>query len=172
MNEWIVALAPTDIGRCTRMHMRDVPGVRLLLLPGCSAHAWTPMSLSGTSPTFSFRAMPIASPPEIAEAPILQPSDGEELTHWKRPWCWERLKAGGEGDDRGWDGWMASLTWWMWVWVSSESWWMTGQPGVLQSMGSQRVGHDCVTELNWDSSMGTRTLDWQRYLLFKACSTT
>ena len=47
----------------------------------------------------------------------------EELTHWKRPWCWERLKAGGEGDDRGWDGWMASLTQWTWVWASSRSWW-------------------------------------------------
>ena len=49
----------------------------------------------------------------------------EELTYWKRPWCWERLKAGGEGDERGWDGWMASLTWWTWVWASSRSWWWT-----------------------------------------------
>jgi len=57
----------------------------------------------------------------------------------KRPWCWERLKAGGEGDDRGWDGWMASPTQWTWVWVNSRSWWWTGRPGVLQSMGSQRV---------------------------------
>ena len=72
----------------------------------------------------------------------------EELTHWKRPWCWERLKAGGDGDDRGWDGWMASSTQWAWVWVSSRSWWRTGKPGVLQSMGSQRVGHDWATELN------------------------
>ena len=72
----------------------------------------------------------------------------EELTHWKRPWCWERLKAGGEGDDRGWDGWMASPTQWTWVWVNSGSWWWTGKPGVLQSMGWQRVGHDWVTELN------------------------
>ena len=54
----------------------------------------------------------------------------EELTHWKRPWCWERLRAGGEGDDRGWDGWMASLIWWTWVWASSGSWWWTGRPGV------------------------------------------
>ena len=53
----------------------------------------------------------------------------------KRPWCWERLKARGEGDDRGWDGWMASLTWWTWVWTSSRSWWWTGRPGMLQSMG-------------------------------------
>ena len=57
--------------------------------------------------------------------------------HWKRPWCWERLKEGGKGDDRGWDVWMASLTRWTWVWASSGSWWWTGRPGVLQSMGSQ-----------------------------------
>ena len=61
----------------------------------------------------------------------------EELTHWKRPWCWERLKAGGEGDNREWDGWMASQTLWTWVWASARSWWWTGKPGVLQSMGSQ-----------------------------------
>ena len=59
-----------------------------------------------------------------------------ELTHWKRPWCWEGLKAGGEGDDRGWDGWMASPTWWTWVWASSGSRWWTGKPVVLQSMWS------------------------------------
>ena len=71
----------------------------------------------------------------------------EELTHLKRPWCWERLKAGGEGDKRRWDGWMASLTQWTWVWTTSSGrWWRTGKPGVLQSMGSQRVGHNWVTE--------------------------
>ena len=73
----------------------------------------------------------------------------EELTHWKRLWCWEGLEAGGEGDDRGWDGWRASLTWWTWVWVNSGSWWWTGRPGVLRFMGSQRVRHDWATELNW-----------------------
>ena len=73
------------------------------------------------------------------------------LTHLKRLWCWERLKTGGEGDDRGWDGWMASRTRWTWVWVNSGSWWWTGRPGVLQSMASQRVGHDWATELNWTS---------------------
>ena len=73
----------------------------------------------------------------------------EELTHWKRPWCWERLKTGGEGDDRGWVSWMASLTRWTWLWAVSGSWWWTGKPGVLQSMGSQRVGHNWVTKLNW-----------------------
>ena len=73
----------------------------------------------------------------------------EELTHLKRPWCWERLKAGGEGDDSGWDGGIVSLTQWTWVWAISGSWWWTGRPGVLQSMGLQRVRHDWVTELNW-----------------------
>ena len=73
----------------------------------------------------------------------------EELTHWKRLWCWEGLGAGGEGDARGWDGWMASLTRWTWVWVNSRSWWWTGRPGVLWFMRSQRVGHDWATKLNW-----------------------
>ena len=73
----------------------------------------------------------------------------QEVTHWKRPWCWERLKVGGEGHDRGWDGWMASPTQRTWVWASSGSWWWTGRPGMLQSMGSQRVRHDGATELNW-----------------------
>ena len=71
-----------------------------------------------------------------------------ELTHLKRPWCWERLKAGGEGDDREWDGWMASLTQWTWVWVNSGSWWWTGRPGVLQYMGLQTVWHNWASELN------------------------
>ena len=73
----------------------------------------------------------------------------EKLTHWKRPWCWERSKAGGEGDDRGWDGWMASLT--QWTWINSRSWWWTGRPGVLQSMGSQRVRHNWATELKYQN---------------------
>ena len=72
----------------------------------------------------------------------------EELTHWKRPWFWEGLGAGGEGDNRGWDAWMASLTRWTWVWVASGSWWWTGRPGVLRFTGSQWVGHDWATELN------------------------
>ena len=75
----------------------------------------------------------------------------EELTHLKRPWLWERLKAG-VGDDRGWDGWMASPTQWTLVWVNSGSRWWTGWPGVLQPMGSQQVGHDWATELNWTNT--------------------
>ena len=77
----------------------------------------------------------------------------EELTHWKRLWCWEVLGAGGEGDDRGWDGWMASPTWWTWVWVNSRSWRWTGRPGMLQFVGLQRVRHNWVNELNWTPFM-------------------
>ena len=89
----------------------------------------------------------------------------KEMTHWKRHWCWERLRAGGEGDDRGWDGCMASLTQWTWVWMDSGSWWWTGRPGVLWFMGSQRIGHDWVTELNWTEHLAySRTI----YELFKS----
>ena len=77
------------------------------------------------------------------ETPVLWPP------HVKRPWCWEGLGTGGEGDNRGWDGWMASPTQWTWVWVKSRSWCWTGRPGMLRFMGSQRVGHDWATELNW-----------------------
>ena len=96
----------------------------------------------------------------------------EELTHWKRPWCWERLKAGGEGDNRGWNGWMASPTRWTWVCASSRSWWWTGSPGMLQSIVSQRVGHDWATELNWINKTSPVNLNrfaykwWLTFLLF------
>ena len=80
-----------------------------------------------------------------AEAPVvLLPDISEEPTHWKSPWCWQRLKAGGEGVDRGWDGWMTSSTQWTWVWADSKRWWRTGKPGVLQSMVLQsrtRLSH-------------------------------
>ena len=82
------------------------------------------------------------------EAPLLWPPDVKNW-HWKRLWCWESLKAGKEGDNRGRDGWMASQTQWTWVWTSSRSWWWTEKPGMLQSIGSQRVGHDWATELSW-----------------------
>ena len=81
-----------------------------------------------------------------AETPILWPPDGKNWLTWK-DWCSEWLKAGGQGDDRGWGGWMASLTQWTWVWVSSRSWWWIGKPGVLQSMGLQ--GLDTTMWLNW-----------------------
>ena len=87
-----------------------------------------------------------------AETPIL----------WKRSWCWGRLKAGGEGDDRGWDDWMASLTQWTWVWANSGSWWRTRKPGVLQFMRLQTVRRDWVTELNKTSRLviGTWAALW------------
>ena len=99
------------------------------------------------------------SPGISLEGMVLKPNSSplattcKELTHWKSLWCWEGLGARGEGDDRGWDGWMASLTpsltWWTWVWVNSGSWWWTGRPGVLRFMGSQRVGHYWPTDLIW-----------------------
>ena len=77
----------------------------------------------------------------------------EELTHWKRPWCWERLRAGGEGDNRGWDDWMVSLTQWTWVWVSSGV--GDGQGG-LACCGSWGCKESDTTErLNW-----TDRVDW------------
>ena len=78
------------------------------------------------------------------------------LTHWKRSWCWERLRARGEAGDRESDGWMASLTQWAWVWACSRRWWRTGKPGVLQFMRSQRVVHDWVkwTELHLWNPLG------------------
>ena len=90
----------------------------------------------------------------------------EELTHLKRPWCWERLKAGGEGDNRGWDSWMASPTWWAWVYVNSGSWWWTGRPGMLHSMGHRES--DMTEWLNWTE----HTQDSQiisKYLFLDIC---
>ena len=84
-----------------------------------------------------------------AETPTLWPPDAKNWLIWKKPCCWEGLGAGGEGDDRGWDGWMASPIWWTWVWVDSGSWWWTGRPDVLRFMGLQRVKHNWATELNW-----------------------
>ena len=79
------------------------------------------------------------------------------VTHWKRHWCWERLRAGEEGDNRGWDGWMASPTQWTWVWVNSRSWWWRGRPGMLPFIGLQRVRHNWATELKWRRDRQTYT---------------
>ena len=84
------------------------------------------------------------------------PTSCEDLTHWKRLWWWEGLGTGGEGDDRGWDGWMASLTPSTRVCVNPGSRWWTGRPGVLRFMGSQRVRHDWATELDWTDGTGCR----------------
>ena len=84
----------------------------------------------------------------------------EELTHWKRPWCWERLRARGEGSDRVWNGWMASLTQWTWVWANSGRWWRLEKPDELQSMGWERVGHDLVTEQQQNLPVKPLVLDF------------
>ena len=113
----------------------------------------------------------LESPLDSKEIQAVPPKGNQSWIHWK-DWCWswklqyfahliqrtnsfeETLMLGktegrGEGDDRRWDDWMASLTWWTWVWINSRSWWWTGKPGVLQSMRSQRVRHSWATELNW-----------------------
>ena len=98
----------------------------------------------------------------------------EMSTDWKRTWCWERLKAGGEGDNPGWDGWLASPTRGTWVWVGPGNWWWTGKPGVLQSMGWQRIEHDWVAELNWtETSLRKFSLLWNSKvpMAFKICVT-
>ena len=90
-----------------------------------------------------------------AGTPTLWPPNAKSWLIWKDPDYWERLRAGGEGDDGGRNGWMASLTQWTWFWVDSGSWWWTGRPGLLQFMGSQRVVHNWVTELNWTDGCPT-----------------
>ena len=82
----------------------------------------------------------------------------------EKPWCWERLKVGRERNNRGWDGWMASPTQWMWVWVNSRSWWWTGRPGVLQSMQLQGVRHNWAIELNWRKPSGKGERDLYSWL--------
>ena len=84
-----------------------------------------------------------------AETPVLWLPHAKSWLIWKDPDARRDLGVGREGDNRGWDGWMASLTRWTWVWVNSGSWWWTGRPGVLRFMGSQRVRHDWAIELNW-----------------------
>ena len=86
----------------------------------------------------------------------------KELNHLKRPWCWERLKGRGEEDNSGWDGWMASLTQWTWICVNSRSWWWTGRPGMLQSRGSQGVGHNWATKLNWTIIVASLVAQWSK----------
>ena len=102
--------------------------------------------LKEISPEYSLGVLMLKLKPQYF-GHLMQRTDSFE-----NPWCWERLKVGGEGNDRGLDGWMALPTWWTWVWVNYGSSWWTGKSGMLQSMGSQRVGHDCVTELNWTAS--------------------
>ena len=112
---------------------------------------------------YSSKELPLVHPKEYqswvfigridveAETPILWATWCKELTHLKRPWCWERLRAEGEGNDRGWDGWMVSPTQWTWVWVNSGSWWWTGRPACCSSCG--RKESDTNGWLNWTDSV-------------------
>ena len=106
----------------------------------------------------------------------------EEWTHWKRPWCWDRLRAGGETGNRGWDSWMVSRTRWTWVWANYGRWWRTEKPGVLQSVGSQRVRHNLATEqqqqlkrrallllLKIHFCLPTSFLDYFKYIFLIVC---
>ena len=112
-------------------------------------HRWYPESHPKESQSWMFTGRTDAE----AVTPILWPHDVKSQ-FIRKDWCWERLKAG-EGDGRGWHGWMATPTQGTWVWVNSGSWWWTGKPGMLQSMGLQRVGHDWATELDWTDPENT-----------------
>ena len=123
----------------------------MLLNCGAGEDSWEFLGLQGdsTHPKGDQSWVFIERTDAEAETPILWPPDAE-LTHWKRPCGLERLRAGGEGEDRGWDGWMASLTLWTWVWVNSGSWWWTGRPGVLQfGVAKRQTRVNNWTELNW-----------------------
>ena len=138
---------------CESWTIKKAEGWRTKLLNcGVGEESWESLELQGdpTDPSWRKSVLNIHWKDDVeAETPILWPPDAKN-THWKRPWWGERLKVGGEGDGRGWDGWMASLTQWTWVWINSRSWWWADRPGELQSMEwqSQTRGHDWVTELN------------------------
>ena len=139
--------------KCNHWNWRRLSAEELMLLNcGVGEDSWESLGLQGdtTSPFWRRSALGFLWKDwcESWNSSTLATSC-KVLTHWKRLWCWEGLGAEGEGDDRGWDGWMASLTRWTWVWVNSRSWWWTGGPGVLRFMGSRRVRHDWATELNW-----------------------
>ena len=126
-----------------RIDAFELPWWRRLLRVPWTARRCNQSILKETSPECSLERLMLKLKLQYFGR-LMQRTDSLE-----RPWFWERLKAGEEGDDRGWDGWVASLTQWTRVLVNSGSWWWTGRPGVLQSMGSQRVGHNWATELNW-----------------------
>ena len=138
----------------------------MLLNCGVGEDSWESFGLQG-EPAVHLKGnqswMFIGRTDAETEIPILWPAD---VKNWKRPWCWERLKAEGGGEDRGWDGWMASRTQRTWVWASSGSWRWRGRPGVLQFMESQRVGQDWAMELNGAEQLDRRNvstrvlMDW------------
>ena len=122
----------------------------MLLNCGVGEDSWESLGLQGDPiyPKGNQSWIFIGRTDAKAETPVLWPP-AAELTHWKRPWCLEGLGTGGEGDDRGWDGWMASLPRWTWVCLNCGSWWWTERPGMLQFIGLQRVRHNWAAELNW-----------------------
>ena len=124
----------------------------MLLNYGVGEDSWESLGLQGdpTSPSWRRSVLVFIGKTDAeAETLILWPPHAKSWLIGKDPNAGKDLGAGGEGDDRGWDGWMASLTRWTWVWVDSGSWWWSGRPGVLWFMGLQRFGHDWMTELNW-----------------------
>ena len=158
-------LFKTPVKICALVCYAQTPGFLLFQeLPGDSvtAHYCSDWAIMKSNPwavsasRLCWRLLAPNSPLELRQTHTLRPEPLKglmlklklqyfgHLMQRKRPWCWEGLKTGGEGDDRGWDGWMASSTQCTWVWASSRSWWWTGKPGVLQSMGS-----DMTEWLNW-----------------------
>ena len=129
---------------CQRIDTLELWCWRRLLRVPCTARRFNQSILKEISPEYSLEGLML----KLGSSNTLA-TWFEELIDLKRLWCWEWLKAGGEADNRGWDDLMASPTQWTWVWARSGSWWWTGKPGVLQSMGLQRVGHDWATELKW-----------------------
>ena len=143
-HDWshLAAVAAASYAECRRIDAFELWYWRRLLRFPWTARRSSQSIVKEISPGYSLEGMMLKLKLQYF-GHLMQRVDSLE-----RLWCWEGLRAG-EGDDRGWDGWMASLTWWTWVWVNSGSWWWTGRPGVLWFMGSQRVGHDWATELNW-----------------------
>ena len=146
------------VGLCRRLSAKEL----MLLNCGVGEDSWESLGLQGdpTSPFWRRSALGFLWKEWCWgwNSSTLATSCAE-LIHWKRLWCWEGLETGGEGDNRGWDGWMASLTQWTWVWVNSGRWWWTGRPGVLRLIGSQEIGHDWTTEPNWQSYCALEFLD-------------
>ena len=138
---------PVVMYGCDSWTIKKAEHQRMMLLnSSVGENSWESLGLQGNQTSQSYRKSPLT----IHQKDRCWSSNTlatwcEELTHWKRPWCWEILKAGGEEDNRGLDGLISSPTQWAWAWASSGSWWRTGKPGMLQSMGLQRVGHDWET---------------------------
>ena len=127
---------------CQRIDAFELWPWRRLLRVHWTARRSNQSILKEISPEYSLKGLMLKLKLQYC-GHLMQRTDSLEKTLL----LWERLKAE-EGDNRGWDDWMASATWWTWVWVSSGNWWWTGKPGVLQSMRSRRAGHDWATELN------------------------